>query len=424
MARRLVLFVADQRGDHENMALEKNFGVDSGRAWVVTAAAFLGAFVSFGTSYTFGIFLKPMSTELHVSHAAMSIVFSTATVISFFLSPFTGRIADCYGPRAVVALGAVLMCAGLVATSWVHFFPLLFVTYGITLGCAVACTYVPSIAAVGEWFVVRRVAALGTAITGVGFGTLVAAPVSAMLIERYDWRSAIRMMGWADGCLLLVSAALCFRPPAMVKPAKIPLRPVLRTRAFVLLYTSLLLAAIAIYVSLVFITAYAINLGTTGIGGAALVGYMGASSVVGRLGLNLLAPRFGLFGMYQFSVAILFLSYVFWIGGHSYSALIIFSLLMGVGYGGIGGLAPAVAAAIFGTRGLGQLLGILFTAYGISCLLGPPIAGLLVDYLHTYRGSPLYAATAAALALLVVIPLRRLAAETAEIGGEAAVTSA
>ena len=178
------------------MALEKKFEVDSGRAWVVVVGAFLGAFVSFGASYTFGIFLKPMAAELHASHAALSTVFSTATVISFFLSPFTGSIADRHGPRPVVAVGALLMCAGLVATSLVHFFPLLFVTYSVGLGCAVACTYVPAIAAVGEWFKVRRVIALGTAISGIGCGTLLAAPVSAMLIERYGWRTAIEMLGW------------------------------------------------------------------------------------------------------------------------------------------------------------------------------------------------------------------------------------
>jgi MFS family permease len=398
------------------MALEKNFGVDSGRAWVVAAAAFLGAFVSFGASYTFGIFLEPMATELHASHAALSAVFSTATVITYLLSPFTGRIADRYGPRPVVGLGAILLCAGLVATSRVHFFPLLFVTYGIGLGCAVACTYVPSVAAVGEWFKERRVVALGTAISGIGFGTLLAAPVSAVLIERYGWRSAIEMLGWAGGSLMLVSAALFFRPPVLQEQAKVPIRPKLRTRAFVLLYSSLLLAGIAIYVSVVFITAYAMDLGATRVSGAALVGYIGAASVVGRLGLNLLVPRFGLLGTYQLSVAILFLSYAFWIAGHSYPVLVIFSLLMGIGYGGIAGLSPAVAAAIFGIGGLGQLLGVLFTAFAASCLLGPPVAGWMVDYLHTYRASPFYACAAAALAVLVVIPLR-LAAKTAEVKG-------
>jgi membrane protein DedA with SNARE-associated domain len=57
------------------MASDKKYELDSGRAWVVVFAAFLGAFVSFGVSYTFGIFLKPIAAELHASHAALSSVF-------------------------------------------------------------------------------------------------------------------------------------------------------------------------------------------------------------------------------------------------------------------------------------------------------------------------------------------------------------
>lgn len=401
------------------MALKK-LGVDSRGAWIVVASAFLAAFVSFGASYTFGIFLKPMAVELHVGHAALSSVFSTATVISFLLTPFTGSIADRYGPRPVIALGALLMCAGLVGTARVHFFPLLFVTYGMGLGGAVACTYIPSIAGVGEWFKVHRVVALGTAVSGIGCGTLLAAPVSAVLIERYGWRSAIEMLGWAGGALMIVSAALFFRPPVMQQRTKVAIGPKLRTRAFVLLYASLLLSGIAIYVALVFIAPYAMDLGATRIGGAALIGYIGAASVVGRLGLDLLVSRFGLFGVYQLSVAILFFSHIFWIAGHSYPMLVTFSLLMGLGYGGIAGLLPAVATAIFGIRGLGQLLGILFTALGGACLLGPPVAGFLADHLHTYRGSPFYAAAASALAVLFVIPLPKSAGETAEVSDESA----
>ena len=390
------------------MASAKKYELDSGRAWVVVFAAFLGSFVSFGVSYTFGVFLKPMAAELHSGHAALSSVFSTATVISFFLAPFTGAVADRNGPRRVVACGAVLMCAGLVATARVQSLFLLFITYGVGLGSAVACTYIPAIAAVGEWFKVRRVIALGTAISGIGCGTLLAAPVSAVLIERYGWRAAIEILGWVGGGLMMLSAALFYRPPALEEKATIAIGPKLRTKAFVLLYGSLLLSGVAIYVSLVYIPAYAMDLGATRVAGAALVGYIGAASVAGRLGLNILAPRLGLSRMYQLSVGILVVSYFFWLAGHSYSWLVVFSLIMGLGYGGIAGLSPAVAAATFGIQGLGQLLGVLFTALGVACLLGPPIAGLVVDYTHTYRGSPFYAAFAAVLALVVSIPLNNL----------------
>jgi hypothetical protein len=42
-------------------------------------------------------------------------------------------------------------------------------------------------------------------------------------------------------------------------------------------------------------------------------------------------------------------------------------------------IAPAVAAAnISGIEGLGELLGIALSGFGVACLVGPPPAGILV----------------------------------------------
>ena len=70
----------------------------------------------------------------------------------------------------------------------------------------------------------------------------------------------------------------------------------------------------------------------------------------------------------------------------------------------------AVAANIFGVEGLGELLGILFTGFGVACLVGPPLAGFLVDRTLDYHWPVFVAACAAVLALIVVIPLRRYGA--------------
>ena len=49
----------------------------------------------------------------------------------------------------------------------------------------------------------------------------------------------------------------------------------------------------------------------------------------------------------------------------AYAALVGFALIMGVGYGVIAAMTPAVAAARFGIEGLGELLGFLMTGFGV-----------------------------------------------------------
>jgi MFS family permease len=382
-------------------------GLDSPQAWIVASAAFGCAFVAIGISYCFGVFLKPMEVEFHTGHAAMSAVFSIIMFFSFFLAPLTGRLADRYGPRPVVAAGAVLMAAGLVATAHVHYFPLVFVTYGLGLGSAIGCAYIPTVAAVGAWFNVHRIAALGVAASGIGCGTLVAAPLSARLIERYGWRTTFDIFGWGGGAFLALFAVFLARPPAAAEKTKVAVASRLRTPAFAFLYISLLFVGIAVYISLVFLPAYATDLGASRVAGASLLGYIGASSVLGRLGLNALASRFGLFAMYIASYAILLASFSLWLVAHQYPWLVAFSWVMGVGYGGIAAMAPAVAASFFGVGGLGELLGILFTGLGVASLIGPPAAGALVDYTHDFKWPIFLAAPAAALAIAFVIPLSR-----------------
>ena len=379
--------------------------LDSPRAWIVVFAGFVGSFVVFGVTYCFGVFLRPIALEFHASHASMSALFSTITGLSFFAAPLTGRIADRYGPRPVVAAGALLIGGGMILAAHVHSFPLLFLTYGIGLGGATACTYIPAISAVGEWFKVHRDIALGLAISGIGCGTLAAAPLSAMLIERHGWRTVFVIFGVSGAALLFLCAILLFRPPILGEKKKTNTAAKVRTRAFAIQYTCLLFAGIAIYISFVFLPAYAGDLGISRVAGAALVGYIGAASVLGRLGLDALAPRFGLMRMYQAAYLIMLISFAVWLMASSYAALVTFALLMGVGYGGIAAMSPAVAASVFDVEGLGELLGILFTALGTACLVGPPIAGALVDHFHDFKFPVFVGAAASVLALFFVIPL-------------------
>ena len=136
------------------------------------------------------------------------------------------------------------------------------------------------------------------------------------------------------------------------------------------------LISAALFVPFVFIKYYATDHGIDNGPATALVGVIGASSVVGRLGLGGLGARLGATRLTQLSFVVLTASFLLWLfAGDSYAMLVAFTIVMGVAYGGFIALTPAVAAGLFGTVGLGAILGALYTAAAIGGLVGPPIIG-------------------------------------------------
>ncbi len=389
--------------------------VDSPRAWVVLGAAFVSTFTVFGLAYSFGAFFKPMAEEFGAGRGATSAVFSITAFLYFLLSSVTGYIADRLGPRPVVAAGAVVMGIGLALTSRIDRLWLGYLTYGCGVGVGVACAYVPMVAAVGGWFSRRRNTALGIAVTGVGGGTLTVAPLAAALIERHGWRTTYLVFGVASAAILLACAALTPRPPMHIEASELRLSEAIRTRAFALLYASALLTCLALFVPMVFLPAFAHDQGAGQVAAAALVGLIGGASMVGRLGLGALADRVGSIRLYQCSFLTLGLSYGIWLAARSYGWLVIFAIVMGTGYGGYVGLAPAVVAELFGVRALGRVLGAFYTSAGFAALVGPPLAGFVIDRTGSYQWVIAAALAIGMAAFGVLLPLQGHSVITAPV---------
>ena len=353
--------------------------VDSRRSWVVLVSAFLAMFTVFGVAYSFGEFFGPMADEFGTSRSATAFFFSITTFAYFALGIFSGRIADRVGPRRVVIFGAVCMVAGLLLTAEVSSIQLGYLTYGLGVGLGVACCYVPMVAAVGGWFEDKRTLALGLAVAGIGTGTLVLVPVIERVIEANGWRDAYRVLAVISGVLLAVAALGAHRPPgSSVSPR--PIRQVLSGRRdFWFLYAASLFITIALFTPFVFMADYIDTLGASG-SAAVLLGLIGMASIVGRLGFGAIAARIGILGLYRLSFLVLGLSFLIWIvADTSYALLIIFAIVLGVSYGGFIALSPAVVAEMFGTLGMGGVLGALYTAAGFGGLIGPPVMGKIID---------------------------------------------
>lgn len=382
------------------------------RRWGVVGAAFLSCFTCFGVSYSFGAFFDSMSDEFGSGKGMTALMFSLTTCFYFLGGVVTGRLADRFGPRRVVMVGALSMGIGLFLTSLVQAIWVGFITYGVGVGTATACGYVPMVAAVGGWFNKRRTVALGLAVSGIGAGTLICAPLAASLIDRYGWRTTYVIFAVGGAIALLLASIGAVKPPVVGDGGAVDLRALSRDRRFLTLYSASLITTMALFTPFVFVKTYATDRGVPSARAAALIGLIGASSIVGRLGLGALGAKIGPVRLMQASFGVMAGSYAIWlVADGRYGVLVTFAIVLGVGYGGFIALSPAAVAVMFGTNGMATILGATYTGAGIGGLIGPPLAGAIIDGAGFNAGIS-YALITAVISTVVLytLPVSRTAA--------------
>ena len=383
--------------------------LDSWKGWVAVGAAFASTFILFGIAYSFGAFFNSMSAEFGVSRSATSAVFSITTCLFFTGGIITGPLSDRFGPRPVLIFGGIAIGVGLYLTSLVNSIWVGYLTYGLGVGIGVACGYVPMIAVVGAWFEKRRAAALGIAVTGIGFGTLLMSPLAASLIGKYGWRQTYVIFGIVSLIVLLLCAFITPRAPAAPgDEVKTSLGQLVRMPIFRYMYLGGIFNTLALFVPFVFLVPYAKSQGIEEIAAASLMGIIGGASIGGRLIFGALGDKVSRIRLFQATFFIVALSYLLWlVAADSFVLLVCFAALLGSGYGGFIALSPAVTAEIFGLTGLGSILGAMYTAAGIGGLIGPPLAGYLIDRTGSYTPAIVTAMIFGFIAFLFLIPLIR-----------------
>ena len=357
---------------------------DSVRAWVVVAAAFAALFTLFGVAFSFGAFFGPISAEFGAGRAAASVVFSLTSLLFFTLGALSGPAADRLGPRPLLLAGAGAFGLGLAATAAADRLWIAYLTYGVGVGIGVGCAYVPIIAAVGGWFERRRALAVGVAVSGIGLGTLVAAPLAARFIDAYGWRTVYLGFAVAGSAVLVLSALLIPAPPDTPAGERRRTGAALRTPIYRWLYLANLLLCLVLFVPFVHLPAFAEEAGVAPTAAAGLVGIVGATSILGRVVLGAVADGAGPLRGYRVSFFLIGASFALWWFGDGFWFLAAFAAVLGVGYGGFVALSPVVLAAFFGVERLGGLLGVLLTANGVGSALGPPAVGFVVDATGSY----------------------------------------
>ena len=392
-------------------------------AWVVVWACFVALAVIFGVSYSFAAFFAPLSQAFNAQRADVSLVFGLSGLVYFLGGAAGGLLADRYGPQRVCSAGMVLIAAGLLGSSVAPSMAAMYWTYGVGIGLGIALVYTPAIACVQPWFKARRGLAAGIASAGIGAGTVAVPLAATALIGLLQWRGALQAL--AGGVLLLGLAAtlLLQRAPAATATAGAAvaghtLRQALATPQFRWLYGMAVLASPSMFIPFAHVSAAARDLGVSDARAVGLVGLIGIGSLVGRFAIGALADTMGRPRTLALAQAAMGLTFVLWGVAGGYTTMAVFALLLGLSYGGIVSLMPALCMDLFGARAVSAIIGTLYTGAAFGNLLGPWLAGLAFDATGSYSAvvwgcGVLSAAATVATWQVVVRPLAALPGSTA-----------
>jgi MFS family permease len=321
-------------------------------------------------------------------------------------------LADRFGPRLVCSAGMLFIAAGLLASSFAQSMAAIYVAWGGGLGIGIGLVYAPSIASVPPWFVRRRAFAAGVASAGIGVGTLAVPLLATTAIDALGWRHALQVIAAAVLVVGVGATLLLRRAPTRVAPGTAPpgmtLKEALRSRRFWWMYAACVLAAPAMFIPFAHVSAAARDLGIGDARAVGLVGLIGVGSIVGRFAIGGFADRLGRIASIALLEASLGACYLVWLVAGGYAALAVFALWLGLSYGGIVSLMPAICMDTFGARAVSSIVGTLYTGAALGNLLGPVVAGAVFDrtghYTPVLWGCVVLAALATAAASRLIRP--------------------
>jgi OFA family oxalate/formate antiporter-like MFS transporter len=400
------------------MAAQSSVGapVTANRAKVLIGGMILNFVL--GTSYAWSTFVPPLEQQFGWTRTQTSITFTVIVLNIGFWFLVAGRLQDRMNPRPLAIAGAVLFGVGFYLGSMTHSLTWLYLAFGLLIGAGNGIGYCITIPVITKWFPDKRGPALGAVIAAYGLGSGVWGPLAKNLIGSMGWEAVFRTYGVLFLVLGLIGAWFLINPPEGYRPAgwdpskqkataarshvDVPTGEMLKHPTFYFLWVAYWLGSAA---GLMLISQLVPFGNKSGIGNMATIGL-----VVGALG-NMSGRFFSgwvsdTFGRVNTLKLMMFISAIampllYYFSGNvvllSIDVLVVYYC-----YGTLLSVFAATSADFYGTKFLGLNYGLLFTAWGVSALLGPIIGGRLYDAFGDYKYA-FYAGSA--LSILAILSL-------------------
>lgn len=389
-------------------------------AWIVLAASAVVMLVGSGLRAVFGVFIVPIETELGWDRASLSGVAALSILLSGALSPFTGWLADRWGPRRVIVVACALLGAGCLWASRVATLWQMYAAAGILLGIGAAGVGMPPAAALAaRWFESRRGLVFGVFGAASSAGQLILIPLAVWVMVKLGWRASYLFLGAALVGISLPLFILLVRDspgekglrpygdgtgPARAAGAagpgaRIGLTGAAQVPSFWLLCATFFICG---YTSVGLIQTHlaphAAHHGFTQMQAAKALGLLGAMNIVGTLVSGWCCDRFGGKPPLAFSYALRGAALIFLLYVESASAFYVFAVVFGLNWISTVPATTALTARIFGLASVGTLSGWILFAHQVGAALGAAAGGWIFEATGAYTWAFISAAGLAFLA--------------------------
>ena len=163
--------------------------------------------------YAWTLFVNPMHVKNGWSLAGIQLAFSIFILVETWLVPVEGWAVDKFGPRPVIAVGALFAGAGWVINSYATSLTEIYVA-AVVAGIGAGCVYGTCVGNALKLFPDKRGLAAGLTAAGFGAGAAVTVIPIANMIAASGYQHAFLSFGIIQGVLIFILAMLIVRPTA------------------------------------------------------------------------------------------------------------------------------------------------------------------------------------------------------------------
>ena len=348
--------------------------------------------LGFGLRHGFGLFLQPMSSDLHWGRETFAFAMAVQNLVWGASQPFAGMLADKYGTGRVAAGGGLIYVAGLAlmahpATQWSFV-----LSSGVLIGLGLSgVSFSVILGVIGRSYPPeKRSMAMGIGAAAGSFGQFAMLPATQGLITWLGWSGALIAMSVIGLAMIPLALGVVERHSAHAaqahkQSAGEAIREAVGHRGYVLLTAGFFVCGFQVVFVGVHLPAYLADKGFAPHVAVIALALVGLFNIVGTYTAGWLGGRMPkrwiLSGIY-FGRAVVIALFL-WLP-LSLATIYGFAVLLGVLWLSTVPPTNGIIAGVFGTRYLAMLSGVTFFSHQIGSFLGAWLGGYFYDRTGSY----------------------------------------